>query len=97
MELLAETFHTATYAFFRCCTPDQGKRLQIAGGRDFYFFLLRRANVNAAYAVENTSAGFVVRVQNPGAPFVLGAAADNTLRGSGSTTVNGRLISTSKC
>jgi len=52
-----------------------------------------KAHINAPYTVENTPAGFAVRVQNPAGPFVLGVAPDNTLRGSGSTTVNGRLIS----
>jgi hypothetical protein len=52
-----------------------------------------KAHVNAPYTVENTSAGFVVRVQNPASPLVLAFAPDNTLRGSGSATINGRLIS----
>jgi hypothetical protein len=52
-----------------------------------------KAHVNVPYTIENTPAGFVIRVQNPAGPIVLGVAPDNTLRGSGSTTVNGRLIS----
>ncbi|HKO19843.1 MAG TPA: hypothetical protein VJU82_13240, partial [Acidobacteriaceae bacterium] len=52
-----------------------------------------KAHINAPYAVENTPAGFAVRVQNPSGPFALAVAPDNTLLGSGSTTVNGRLIS----
>ena len=52
-----------------------------------------KAHINAPYAVENTPAGFAVRVQNPSGPFALAVAPDNTLRGSGTTTVNGRLIS----
>ena len=51
-----------------------------------------KAHVNAPYSVENTASGFVVHVQNVGGAFVLGVAPDTTLRGSGSTTVNGRLV-----
>jgi hypothetical protein len=52
-----------------------------------------QAHVKAPYTVENTAAQFVVRVQNSGGPFTLAVVADNTLRGSGSTAVNGRLVS----
>ena len=51
-----------------------------------------KAHVNAPYSVENTASGFVVHVQNVGGAFVLGVAPDTTLRGSGSTSVNGRLV-----
>lgn len=47
----------------------------------------------APYMVDNTPEGFVVRVQNSGGAFLLGIARDNTLRGSGSTAVNGQLVS----
>jgi len=52
-----------------------------------------KAHVNAPYTVENTANGFVIHVQNGGGAFLLGVAPDTTLRGSGSTTVNGRLVS----
>jgi hypothetical protein len=52
-----------------------------------------QAHVKAPYTVENTPARFVVNIQNNGGPFTLAVAPDNTLRGSGSTTVNGRLVS----
>jgi hypothetical protein len=51
------------------------------------------AHVNAPYAVENTASGFMVRVQNAGGAFALSVAPGNTLQGSGSTTVNGKLVS----
>jgi hypothetical protein len=51
------------------------------------------AHVNAPYGVENTPSGFIVRVQNAGGAFALSVAPGNTLRGSGSTTVNGKLVS----
>jgi|GEM_PF-1955833 len=51
-----------------------------------------KAHVRTPYAVENTPAQFVVHVQNGGGAFLLGVAPDNALRGSGSTSVNGRLV-----
>jgi hypothetical protein len=51
------------------------------------------AHVKQPYAVENSPAQLVIHVQNNGGPFTLAVAPDNTLRGSGSTTVNGRLVS----
>jgi hypothetical protein len=52
-----------------------------------------KAHVTAPYTVENTASGFVVHVQNAGGAFLLAVAPDNTLRGTGSATVNGRLVS----
>jgi hypothetical protein len=52
-----------------------------------------KAHAKAPYTVDNTPDAFVVHVQNGGGAFLLGLAPDNTLRGSGSTTVNGRLVS----
>lgn len=52
-----------------------------------------KAHINAPYTVDNTSTGFVIRVQNGGGAFPLAVAPDNTLRGTGSTTVNGKLVS----
>ena len=52
-----------------------------------------QAHVNAPYTVDNTISGFVIHVQNAGGAFLLAVAPDNTLRGSGSTAVNGKLVS----
>ena len=52
-----------------------------------------KAHAETPYTVENTSTGFVVHVQNGGGAFLLGVAPDNTLRGSGTTSVNGKLVS----
>ena len=52
-----------------------------------------KAHTRLPYTVDNTPTGFVVRVQNGGGAFLLGVAPDNTLRGSGSTSVNGKLVS----
>src|SRR5262249_31761891 len=51
-----------------------------------------KAHAKSPYMVENTPAGFVVHVQNGGGAFLLGVAPDSTLRGSGSTTVSGKLV-----
>lgn len=53
-----------------------------------------RAHARAPYVIDNTPAGFVVRIQNGGGAFALAAAPDTTLRGdpTATTTVHGRLI-----
>jgi hypothetical protein len=51
-----------------------------------------QAHVKAPYTVENGPSQFLVHVQNSGGPFTVAVASDNTLRGSGSTTINGRLV-----
>jgi len=51
------------------------------------------AHVKAPYTVQNAPGAFRISVNNPGGPFVLALAPDNTLHGSGTTTVNGRLYS----
>jgi hypothetical protein len=52
-----------------------------------------QAHVKSPYTVENATNALIVHVQNPGGPFDLVVSSDKTLRGSGSTTVNGRLVS----
>jgi hypothetical protein len=52
-----------------------------------------KAHAKSPYVVDNTPAGFAVRVQNGGGAFRLDVAPDNTLRGSGSTNVNGKIVS----
>jgi hypothetical protein len=51
------------------------------------------AHVKQPYTVENSPAQILIHVRNSGGPFTLALAPDNTLRGMGSTTVNGRLVS----
>lgn len=51
-----------------------------------------KAHVNAPYTIDDTTSGFIIHVQNGGGAFLLSVAPDNTLRGSGSTTVSGRLV-----
>jgi hypothetical protein len=52
-----------------------------------------QAHVNAPYTIDNTPTGYVVHIQNSGGAFLLNMAPDNTLRGSGGTSVNGKLVS----
>jgi len=51
-----------------------------------------QAHVRAPYTVENAPNTFLVHVQNAGGPFSVSLQPDNSLRGAGSTTVNGRLV-----
>ncbi len=52
-----------------------------------------QAHVKSPYTVENAALSLIVHVQNSGGPFDLVVSSDNTLRGSGRTTVNSRLVS----
>jgi len=52
-----------------------------------------KAHAKTPYTVENKAEGFVVHIQNAGGAFLLGVAPDNSLRGSGSTSVIGKLVS----
>jgi hypothetical protein len=52
-----------------------------------------QAHVKAPYAVLNNPASLTIQVQNSGGPFTLILSADNSLRGSGTATINGRLVS----
>jgi hypothetical protein len=51
-----------------------------------------QAHVRQPYTVENTSNALLVHVQNSGSPFTLTLQPDNSLRGTGNTIVNGRLV-----
>jgi hypothetical protein len=52
-----------------------------------------QAHARQPYTVENTPGDVRIHVQNSGGPFTLTLLPNNTIRGSGSTTVNGRLVS----
>lgn len=51
-----------------------------------------QAHVRQPYTVENTPNQLLIHVQNSGGAFTLAVQPDNSLGGSGSTTVNGRLV-----
>ena len=67
--------------------------MQLSFNNGFVTLDCGQAHINAPYTVDNSPTGFVVHIQNAGGAFLLAAAPDDTLRGSGSTTVNGRLVS----
>jgi hypothetical protein len=51
-----------------------------------------QAHVRQPYTVENTSNALLIHVQNSASPFTLALQPDNSLRGTGNTSVNGRLV-----
>lgn len=71
-------------------SPATGMTLEFENGS--VIIDCRRAHIRAGYQVDNTPSGFVVRVQNGGGSFALAVAPDNSLRGQGQTTINGRLV-----
>lgn len=92
-DLLGMGDPVATIYGFRMIGPYAGSGMQLAFDNGYVTLDCGQAHVNAPYTVDNTANGFVVHVQNAGGAFLLGVAPDTTLRGSGSTTVNGRLVS----
>ena len=52
-----------------------------------------QAHARQPYTVENTPGDVRIHIRNSGGPFTLTLVPNNTLRGSGSTTINGRLVS----
>jgi hypothetical protein len=52
-----------------------------------------QAHAKAPYTVDNTQSGFMIHVQNPRGAFLLAVGLDANLRGSGSTAVSRRLVS----
>jgi hypothetical protein len=50
------------------------------------------AHARQPYTVENTPGALLIHIQNSGGPFTLALQPDHSLRGSGSTAVNGRLV-----
>jgi hypothetical protein len=50
------------------------------------------AHARQLYTVENAPSALLVHVQNAGGPFTLALQPDNSLRGAGNTSVNGRLV-----
>jgi hypothetical protein len=50
------------------------------------------AHVRDTYAVENAPGNFIIHIANSGGPINLTVFSDNTLQGTGSATINGRLV-----
>lgn len=70
--------------------------LKLEFGNDSVIMDCGRAHAKVPYTVESTATQYVVHIQNAGGSFLLAVAPDNTLRGTGSTTVNGRLVAAIK-
>jgi hypothetical protein len=51
-----------------------------------------QAHIRQPYTVENTPNALLVHVNNSGGPFTLALQPENSLVGSGTTTVNGKLV-----
>ena len=51
------------------------------------------AHVRQTYTVENTADRLLIHIENSGGPLTLAVEPDNSLHGTGSTTINGRLVS----
>lgn len=66
--------------------------LRLEFGDDAVVIDCGRAHAKVPYVVESTATRYVVHVQNGAGPFLLAVAPDNTLRGAGSTTVSGRVV-----
>jgi hypothetical protein len=93
-DLFGDTGSVATTYGFRVIGPyASSSGMQLSFNNGYVTLDCGQAHVNVSYTVDNTASGFVIHVQNGAGPFLLGVAPDNTLRGSGSATVNGRLVS----
>ncbi len=85
---------SSTLYGFRAIGPYAGSNgMLLSFGNGFVTLDCGQAHINVPYTVENTATGFVIHVQNAGGAFLLSTAPDDTLRGTGSTTVNGKLVS----
>jgi hypothetical protein len=93
-DLIGEGDPVATIYGYRVTGDYAGSNgMQLSFDNRFVTLDCGKAHVNATYTVDNTPSGFAVRVQNAGGALLLSFAPDNTLRGSGSATVNGKLVS----
>ena len=95
---LTETFNTGEMTM----NAEAGFRMvgKYAGGRLLLDFTTAsvvldcdQAHIRSTYTVENAPNTFIVHIDNPAGPIALAVQPDNSLRGSGSTTIKGRLIS----
>jgi hypothetical protein len=50
------------------------------------------AHVRDTYTVENGPTNFIIHIANPGSPIILTVISDDTLQGTGSATISGKLV-----
>ena len=95
--MLTETFNTGEMTMnaedgFRMVGKYSGGRLLLDFTTTSVILDCDQAHIRSTYTVENAPNTFVVHIDNPAGPIALAVQPDNSLRGSGSTTINGRLV-----
>jgi hypothetical protein len=97
MGMLTETFNTGEMTMnaedgFRMVGKYSGGRLLLDFTPTSVILDCDQAHIRSTYTVENAPNTFIVHIDNPAGPIALSVQPDNSLRGSGSTTINGRLV-----
>jgi hypothetical protein len=95
--MLTETFNTGEMTMnaedgFRIVGKYSGGRLLLDFTPTSVILDCDQAHIRSTYTVENAPNTFIVHIDNPAGPIALAVQPDNSLRGSGSTTINGRLV-----
>jgi hypothetical protein len=95
--MITETFNTGEMNInaedgFRMVGKYSGGRLLLDFTTTSVILDCGQAHIRSTYTVENAPNTFIVHIDNPAGPIALAVQPDNTLRGSGSTTINGRLV-----
>jgi hypothetical protein len=95
--MLTETFNTGEMTMnaedgFRMVGKYSGGRLLLDFTPTSVILDCDQAHIRSTYTVENAPITFIVHIDNPAGPIALAVQPDNSLRGSGSTTINGRLV-----
>ena len=95
--MLTETLNTGEMTMnaedgFRMVGKYSGGRLLLDFTTTSVILDCDQAHIRSTYTVENAPNTFIVHIDNPAGPIALAVQPDNSLRGSGSTTINGRLV-----
>jgi hypothetical protein len=95
--MLTETLNTGEMTMnaedgFRIVGKYSGGRLLLDFTTTSVILDCDQAHIRSTYTVENAPNTFIVHIDNPAGPVALAVQPDNSLRGSGSTTINGRLV-----
>lgn len=97
MGMLTETLNTGEMTMnaedgFRMVGKYSGGRLLLDFTTTSVVLDCDQAHIRSTYTVENAPNTFIVHIDNPAGPIALAVQPDNSLRGSGSATINGRLV-----
>jgi hypothetical protein len=95
--MLTETLNTGEMTMnaedgFRIVGKYSGGRLLLDFTTTSVILDCDQAHIRSTYTVENAPSTFIVHIDNPAGPIALAVQPDNSLRGSGSATINGRLV-----